>query len=178
MLQEAQIGVGISGREGRQAVNSSDFAIAQFRFLKRLLLVHGRLDYRRTCKVVVYSFYKNIVLTLVLFAFAFVSAYSGQSLFDDNIYSMYNVALSLPVVCFGVFDRDISEDTLLRHNFLYLSGRLRLDLNVSTVLAAMGQAVVEAAIIFLVPYFCCSSQYDVWSSASTGYRCAPPLSRW
>ena len=41
-IQEAHIGVGISGKEGRQAVNSSDFAIAQFRFLKRLMLVHGR----------------------------------------------------------------------------------------------------------------------------------------
>lgn len=49
--QEAQIGVGISGKEGRQAVNSSDFAIAQFRFLERLLLVHGRWNYRRISKV-------------------------------------------------------------------------------------------------------------------------------
>lgn len=46
-----QIGVGISGKEGRQAVNNSDFAIAQFRFLKRLMLVHGHWDYRRICKV-------------------------------------------------------------------------------------------------------------------------------
>lgn len=46
-----QIGVGISGREGRQAVNSSDFAIAQFRFLEPLLLRHGRWNYRRISKV-------------------------------------------------------------------------------------------------------------------------------
>lgn len=51
MIQEAQIGVGISGKEGKQAVNSADFAIAQFRFLKRLLLIHGRWDYRRMSKV-------------------------------------------------------------------------------------------------------------------------------
>jgi magnesium-transporting ATPase (P-type) len=51
MIQEAQIGVGISGKEGRQAVNSSDFAIAQFRFLVPLLLVHGRWNYRRISKV-------------------------------------------------------------------------------------------------------------------------------
>ena len=44
-------GVGISGKEGRQAVNSSDFAIAQFRFLENLLLVHGRWNYRRISKV-------------------------------------------------------------------------------------------------------------------------------
>ena len=93
MIQEAQIGVGISGKEGRQAVNNSDFAIAQFRFLRRLLLIHGRLDYRRICKVVEYSFYKNIVSTIVVFYFTFFSAYSGQSLFEDSIHAVYNVVL-------------------------------------------------------------------------------------
>ena len=64
MIQEAHIGVGISGKEGRQAVNNSDFAIGQFRFLKRLLLKHGRRNYRRMSKVIVYSFFKNIVFDL------------------------------------------------------------------------------------------------------------------
>ena len=74
MIQRAQVGVGISGREGLQAVNASDFAIAQFRFLRRLLLVHGRWSYRRLSKVVLYSFYKNIVLGLTLFYFSFFTA--------------------------------------------------------------------------------------------------------
>ena len=52
MLQGAHVGVGISGQEGMQAVNNSDFAIAQFRYLKRLLFVHGRWNYRRSSKVV------------------------------------------------------------------------------------------------------------------------------
>lgn len=45
--QAADVGVGISGEEGLQAVNSSDYAIGQFRFLKRLLLVHGHWSYSR-----------------------------------------------------------------------------------------------------------------------------------
>jgi magnesium-transporting ATPase (P-type) len=73
MIQEAQVGVGISGKEGRQAVNSSDFAIAQFRFLRRLVMVHGRWNYRRLCKCILYSFYKNIVLTFMLFFYGFYS---------------------------------------------------------------------------------------------------------
>lgn len=52
MIQAAHIGVGISGQEGMQAVMASDFAIAQFRFLKVLLLVHGRWSYIRITKVV------------------------------------------------------------------------------------------------------------------------------
>jgi len=51
MIQAAHIGVGISGQEGMQAVMASDFAIAQFRFLKDLLLVHGRWSYIRITKV-------------------------------------------------------------------------------------------------------------------------------
>merc|ERR1719183_440594 len=67
MIQEAQVGVGILGREGRQAVNSADFAIAQFRFLQRLLLVHGRLNYRRACKFTLYTFWRNAVQVLMMF---------------------------------------------------------------------------------------------------------------
>ena len=46
MIQAANVGVGIAGEEGRQAVMSSDYAIGQFRFLTRLLLVHGRWSYK------------------------------------------------------------------------------------------------------------------------------------
>lgn len=58
MIQEAQIGVGIAGEEGRQAVMSSDYAIGQFRFLTRLLLVHGRWSYRRLAETIANFFYK------------------------------------------------------------------------------------------------------------------------
>ena len=51
MIQKADVGVGISGNEGLQAANSSDFAIAQFRFLARLLFVHGAWNYTRVWKV-------------------------------------------------------------------------------------------------------------------------------
>jgi magnesium-transporting ATPase (P-type) len=58
MIQAAHVGVGISGEEGLQAANAADYSIGQFRFLKRLLLVHGRWSYRRVSKLILYSFYK------------------------------------------------------------------------------------------------------------------------
>ena len=51
-IQAAHVGVGISGQEGMQAVMAADFAIAQFRFLGNLLLVHGRWDYKRIARIV------------------------------------------------------------------------------------------------------------------------------
>ena len=56
MIQASHVGVGISGQEGMQAVMASDFAIAQFRFLTDLLLVHGRWSYLRICKVLTFFF--------------------------------------------------------------------------------------------------------------------------
>ena len=51
-------GVGISGQEGTQAVMAADFAIAQFRFLTPLLLVHGRWSYKRISRMICFFFYK------------------------------------------------------------------------------------------------------------------------
>jgi magnesium-transporting ATPase (P-type) len=110
MIQTADVGVGISGKEGLQAANSADFAIAQFRFLKRLLLVHGRWDYRRLTKVVLYSFYKNVVITLTLFFFNALAGFSGTSMYESIIYATYNFVLGLPIIAVGVLDQDVREE--------------------------------------------------------------------
>ena len=69
MIREADVGVGIIGKEGRQAANNADFAIGQFKFLRRLLLVHGRWNYIRQSKAFLYCMHKNLVITLSLFWF-------------------------------------------------------------------------------------------------------------
>jgi phospholipid-translocating ATPase len=61
MIQEAHVGIGITGKEGLQAARTSDYSIAQFRFLLKLLLVHGRWNYIRTCKYTVGTFWKEMV---------------------------------------------------------------------------------------------------------------------
>ena len=78
MIQKADVGVGISGNEGLQAANSSDFAIAQFRFLSRLLFVHGAWFYTRIAKTILYSFYKNITLYIIELWYATYNHWTGQ----------------------------------------------------------------------------------------------------
>lgn len=84
----ADIGVGISGQEGMQAVMSSDYAFAQFRYLERLLLVHGRWSYIRMCKFLRFFFFKNFAFTLLHFWYSFFSGYSSQvsSICHDQMY--------------------------------------------------------------------------------------------
>lgn len=63
MIQMADVGVGISGHEGMQAVMASDFTMSRFRFLEKLLLVHGFWSYDRLARMILYFFYKNAVRT-------------------------------------------------------------------------------------------------------------------
>lgn len=77
--------------EGLQAACASDYSIAQFRFLKRLLFVHGSWNYSRMCKLILYSFYKNICLYVIELWFAIYSGWSGQILFERWSIGLYNV---------------------------------------------------------------------------------------
>ncbi|KFK43585.1 hypothetical protein AALP_AA1G145400 [Arabis alpina] len=109
MLQEADIGVGISGVEGMQAVMSSDIAIAQFRYLERLLLVHGHWCYSRISSMICYFFYKNITFGVTVFLYEAYTSFSAQPAYNDWFLSLFNVFFSsLPVIALGVFDQDVS----------------------------------------------------------------------
>lgn len=77
MILEAHIGVGIRGKEGTQAVRSADYAISQFRYLERLLFIHGRLGYKRISSMICYYFYKNVVVVFTELHFAYYNGYSG-----------------------------------------------------------------------------------------------------
>ncbi|XP_054387000.1 probable phospholipid-transporting ATPase IM isoform X4 [Pongo abelii] len=90
MIKSAHIGVGISGQEGLQAVLASDYSFAQFRYLQRLLLVHGRWSYFRMCKFLCYFFYKNFAFTLVHFWFGFFCGFSAQIALDTSYWTFIN----------------------------------------------------------------------------------------
>jgi len=151
MIQEAQVGVGISGREGLQAVNASDFAIAQFRFLKPLLLVHGRWSYRRMAKVVLYSLYKNLVLVLILLYFQAFSAFSGVSLFEAMVQAGYNFFLGMGPLAMGLFDREISAQFAMANPPTYVSGRRNLNLNPVKLGWRVVEAFVHSIVCFAFP---------------------------
>eukprot|EP00941_MAST-03F_sp_MAST-3F-sp1_P001023 g1023.t1 len=152
MIQEAHLGVGISGREGMQAVNASDFAIGQFRFLKRLLLIHGRWNYRRACKVILYTFYKNVVITFTLFFYTFLTAFSGTSLYESVLYASYNVFFcAWPILMVGIFDQDVTEELVIEQPWLYMSGRLNLDLNMWKMVECVIVSIVHSIVVGIWP---------------------------
>ncbi|KAE9970963.1 hypothetical protein BLS_004676 [Venturia inaequalis] len=120
MIQAAHIGVGISGVEGLQAARSADVSIAQFKYLRKLLLVHGAWSYQRVSKVILYSFYKNVALFMTQFWYSFQNGFSGQVIFESWTLSFYNVMFTvLPPFIIGIFDQFVSARLLDRYPQLY-----------------------------------------------------------
>lgn len=128
MIQEADVGVGIAGVEGRQAVMSSDYAIAQFRFLQRLVLVHGRWSYRRLAETIPNFFYKNIIWTFAIFWYQIYCDFDITYIFDYTYILFFNLFYtSVPVAIMGILDQDVSDKVSLAVPELYRRGIERLE---------------------------------------------------
>ncbi|KAL5119305.1 aminophospholipid translocase [Pleosporales sp. CAS-2024a] len=120
MIQAAHVGIGISGMEGLQAARSADISIGQFRYLRKLLLVHGAWSYQRVSKVILYSFYKNIAMFMTQFWYSFQNAFSGQIIYESWTLTMYNVFFTAaPPFVIGIFDQFVSARLLDRYPQLY-----------------------------------------------------------
>ncbi|TDH66655.1 hypothetical protein CCR75_008814 [Bremia lactucae] len=148
MIQAAHVGVGISGQEGMQAANSSDYAIAQFRFLSRLLLVHGRWNYVRMGKLILYIFYKNVILNLTQFWYMFYTGYSGQKFFLEWGLQGYNLLFTaLPIILVSTFEQDVPAGLAHAYPLLYRIGQENTNFNTKVVWAWITSCIWESLII-------------------------------
>uniref|UniRef100_A0A4W5NSK5 Phospholipid-transporting ATPase n=1 Tax=Hucho hucho TaxID=62062 RepID=A0A4W5NSK5_9TELE len=120
MIQEAHVGIGIMGKEGRQAVRNSDYAIARFRFLSKLLLVHGHFYYIRIATLVQYFFYKNVCFITPQFLYQFFCLFSQQTLYDSVYLTLYNICFtSLPILVYSLFEQQVHPHMLQSKPVLY-----------------------------------------------------------
>ncbi|RDW80067.1 hypothetical protein BP6252_04705 [Coleophoma cylindrospora] len=154
MIQEADIGVGIAGEEGRQAVMSSDYAIGQFRFLQRLVLVHGRWSYRRLAETIANFFYKNIVWTFTIFWYQIFANFDMTYLYDYTYILLFNLAFtSLPIIFMGVLDQDVSDKVSLAVPQLYRRGIERKEWTNTKFWLYMLDGLYQSMICFFFAWF-------------------------
>merc|ERR1719318_496686 len=152
MIKAADIGVGVSGQEGMQAVLASDYSIAQFRYLERLLLVHGRWSYYRMCKFLRYFFYKNFAFTLCHFWYAFFCGFSAQTLLEAGFIAVYNLFYtSLPVLAMAYFDQDVEPGLAHKYPNLYHPGHKSLFFNYRQFTISALQGFVTSMVLFMIP---------------------------
>lgn len=124
MIQTASIGIGISGMEGLQAANAADYSIAQFKYLKKLLLVHGTWSYNRICKMIYFIYYKNVLIATIQFCYTATAAWSGMLFFDRWARMLYNVMLTgAPTLALGIFEQSLPAETLMNNPYTYTKNR-------------------------------------------------------
>lgn len=154
MIQAAHVGVGISGMEGMQAARSADISIGQFKYLRKLLLVHGAWSYQRISNAILYSFYKNICLYMTQFWFVFSNAFSGQSLMESWTLTFYNVLFTVfPPFIMGVFDQFVSARLLDRYPQLYQLGLKKKFFNVTIFWGWIINGFFHSAVIYVCMMF-------------------------
>lgn len=154
MIQASHVGIGISGQEGLQAARVADYAIAQFRYLQRLLLVHGRWNYVRTAKFILYTFWKEMFFYLPAAQYQVYNGYTGTSLYHSTSLTVFNTLFtSLCTICLGIWEQDLSAETLLAVPELYVYGQRNMGLNAWKYVRWMSLAAVEGVIAW----------YGVWA---------------
>lgn len=154
MIQVADIGIGISGQEGMQAVMASDFAVSQFRHLSKLLLVHGHWCYTRLSNMILYFFHKNVAYVNLLFWYQFFCGFSGTSMTDYWVLIFFNLLFtSAPPVIYGVLEKDVSAETLMQLPELYRSGQRSEAYLPLTFWITLLDAFYQSLVCFFVPYY-------------------------
>jgi len=166
MIQAADVGVGVAGEEGLQAVNSSDYAIGQFRFLCKLLFVHGHWSYMRNSELIVNFFYKEIIGIGILFFFQFYCAFSTTTVYEYTLILFWNVLWTLvPVIAMGVFDRNLDQRVIMQVPEVYRYGIANAWFGLKRFTYYMIDGIYASAVC----YFFILYAYDSVSAREDGY---------
>ncbi|KAF5277653.1 hypothetical protein FQA39_LY06146 [Lamprigera yunnana] len=169
MIQTADVGIGISGQEGMQAVMAADFALSRFKYLERFLLVHGHWSYDRLARMVLYFFYKNAAFVFLIFWYQLYCGFSGAVMIDQMYLMLYNLLFtSLPPLAIGVYDQDSPEELLRQKPYLYRKGRLGKVYRSFSFWLTLADAFYQSIAIF----FICIAAYDdtvidIWEFGTT-----------
>ncbi|KAK6617728.1 hypothetical protein RUM43_013956 [Polyplax serrata] len=151
MIQTADVGVGISGQEGMQAIMASDYALCKFKSLEKFLLVHGHWCYDRIARMVLYFFYKNATFVFLIFWFQLYCGYSAQVMIDQMYLMLYNLLFtSLPPLAIGVYEQDAPEELLMANPSLYSQGRLGLVYQPHSFWISMADSLYQSIVIFFI----------------------------
>jgi phospholipid-translocating ATPase len=153
MITTSHVGIGISGKEGLQAARVADFRIAQFRFLQRLLLVHGRWNYVRTAKFILWTYWKEMFFYMVQASYQRYNGYTGSSLYENWSLTVLNTLFtSLCTILPGMFEQDLSAETLLAVPELYVHGQRNKELNLPKYLVWMILGTVQGLLVWYIAW--------------------------
>lgn len=119
MIQAADVGIGIVGKEGRQASLAADFSIPEFRYLMKLLVWHGRNSYKRSAKLAQFVIHRGLIISICQIVFSITSSYAPIALFQGFLMVGYATIYTMMPVFSLALDKDIDESLALLYPELY-----------------------------------------------------------
>ena len=119
MIQAADVGIGIVGKEGKQASLAADFSVMQFSHLAKLLLWHGRNSYQRSAKLAQFVIHRGLIISVIQAVFSSIFFFAPIALYQGWLMVGYATVYTMAPVFSLVLDRDVSEDMALLYPELY-----------------------------------------------------------
>ena len=154
MIRASNVGVGVEGNEGSDAVMSSDFSIPSFRHIAKLLIVHGRWCANRSAMLILLTFYKNFIIAMMQVFYGIFNGFSALPSVDSGFNSMYNFVLTIPQLFFiCVFEEDITAKYALAVPQIYIETQKTGGLGLWDVLQWYLISIFHSLLIFFFSYF-------------------------
>ncbi|GAB0097049.1 Phospholipid-transporting ATPase [Sergentomyia squamirostris] len=168
MIQEAHVGLGIVGKEGRQAARCADYAFATFAMVKRMLLMHGHYFSQRLSLLVLYFFYKNLVFMMIQLYFQINSMFSSQSIYDSLFLTLYNVVYTaLPILVISLTEKVYPMDRLMNEPPLYTKNIRNKRLQWKYFCGWMLLAVYHSSVVYMSGFFMWNNNAAILTTPQT-----------
>ena len=149
MIQEAHLGIGIVGKEGKQASLAADFSILEFRSVKLLLLWHGRLSYKRSAVLAQFVIHRGLIISIIQIIFSFMFYFTSIQIYNGYLMLGYStIYTTLPVFSI-VFDEDVDLGSVIKFPVLYKILQKGRVLNVKTFVAWCVKSIYQGAVIMI-----------------------------
>ncbi|KAK3056062.1 putative aminophospholipid-translocase [Extremus antarcticus] len=174
MIQAADVGVGIVGKEGKQASLAADFSITQFSHLTKLLVWHGRNSYKRSAKLAQFVIHRGLIISVCQTVFSVASHFEPIALYRDWLLVGYATIYTMAPVFSLVLDRDVDEGLANLYPELYKELTLGRSLSYRTFFVWLGISIYQGLIIqggceLLVPSYTATTP-DATTHALTNSR--------
>jgi phospholipid-translocating ATPase len=149
MILEANVGIGIVGKEGKQASLASDFSIDEFQYLRRLLLWHGRLSYKRSSVLSQFIIHRGLIITVIQALFSVIFFFVAIPIYNGFLMLGYStIYTSLPVFSL-VFDIDVDAKSVMKFPPLYQTLQKGRSLNGKTFFVWTFKSIFQGSVIML-----------------------------
>jgi phospholipid-translocating ATPase len=149
MIQEAHLGIGIVGKEGKQASMSADFSILEFRAIKILMLWHGRMSYSRSAVLAQFVIHRGLIISIIQVIFSIMFYFVSIPVYNGYLMLGYATAFTSAPVFSIIFDEDMSLEKVLKFPILYKSLQKGRNLNVKTFLYWVFKSVFQGSVIMI-----------------------------